>query len=190
MVRQRTERITDLILGILYMLATIICYLPAIDAPIHFAEWCCITGILGGVFYILSSFRKLPEVFHLDMTLTLILILIATVSIGLNLEGVFWFIHLFGPILVLIRFFLFCDCRKIRRTSLVLSGTAIPLAYILFAVILLKITGECPFPASMILKWDNPWIPPAIITVLCALILPIGYGLLYLNQFLFRKRNK
>lgn len=187
---RKSERITDLFLGILYLLSTYIGYLPAFDDPIHFAEWCCITGILGGGFYILSSLHRLPEFLHLDMTLSLILIFIASVAIRLNLEGVFWVIHLFGPILVLIRFFLFCDCRKMKLSGLVLTSIVIPLVYILFAFILLRTTGECPFPASMILRWDNPWIPAAIIGVLCGLILVIGYGLFYLNRFLFEKRNK
>lgn len=188
----KPKRITDLFLGMLYLVSTAAAYLPAISfgEPIHLAEWCCITGILGGVFFIFSTFRKLPEILHLDMTLALILIFIATVAIRLNLEGAFWFIHLFGPIFVLTRFFLFCDCRKIQRTGLVLTCLIIPLAYILFAFLLLKTAGECPFPASMILKWDKAWIPWAIIAGLCMLLLGIGYGFFYLNKFLFKKRNK
>lgn len=188
---KRTQRFTDLSLGVLYLVSTAAAYFPAIPIgePIHLAEWCCITGLVGGVFYLLSSFRKLPEVLHLDMTLALILIFIATVAIQLNLEGVFWFIHLFGPLLVLTRFFLFCDCRKINQASMVLTCLVIPLAYILLAFILLKTTGECPFPASMILKWDHAWIPVVLIAVLCTLLLGVGYGLFYLNRFLFKKRN-
>lgn len=184
----------DFLLGILYLASTLIGYLPAFPmrAYIHFAEWCCITGLLGGIFYCISAVcglrkKMLSEVLHLNVTLMLILIFIATVAIRLELEGAFWMLHLFGPLLVLLRFFLFCDCTKIKTPCRVFTSIAFPIGYILFSFCLRQATGECPFPAKLILMQPSPLIAVAVSADLCVLILLLAFGLLYVNRF-FRKK--
>ena len=193
---KKAECILDLLLGISYLISTLMGYFPAFTTGefIYLGEWCCITGIIGSIYYFVSFFcgmkgKRLPEYLHLDVTVMLSLIFIATVTIRLNLEGVFWFIHLFGPIIVLTRFLLFCDCRKTGKTALVLTSIIFPCIYIFFAFCLLKMTGDCPFPARLILMWDNPLMPIGIVVVLCILILIVGFGFFCLNRFVNSKRN-
>lgn len=193
---KKAECIFDVFLGVSYLISTVIGYAPAFPMGefMHLGEWCCITGIAGSLFYFGSFFcgirgKELPEYLHLDVTVMLSLIFMATVLIRLNLEGIFWFIHLIGPVLVLIHFFLFCDCRKIERTAFVLTGIVFPLIYIVFASGILKLTGECPFPARLILVWDSPFMPFVMILALCILILVVGFVFLYLNRFICKKRN-
>lgn len=185
---KKTAQVMDLLLGVLYLSAAIVGYFPAIriGEPIRIAEWCCITGIGGGVFYLYcfaldAKNRPMPEILHLNVTLVLSLILITTLALRLNLEGVFWFIHVFGPAFSLLRFFLFCDCRKIKRLWYPLTVLVFPICYIFCAFFLLKMTGKCPFPASLILQWKDPMIPRVIIAALCVILAGICYGMFYLN---------
>lgn len=194
--RNRLKCILDILLGILYLTSTLIGYLPAFSAGahIHFAEWCCITGIFGGIFYLASAVfeirsKTISEILHFNITLILILIFIATVAVRLELEGAFWFIHLFGPLLVLMRFFLFCDCTKIKTPYYVFTSIAFPIGYILFSICLLQATGKCPFPAKLILVQRSPCTAMAMSAGLCALILLLAFGLFYLNRIIRKKRG-
>lgn len=131
--------------------------------------------------------KMLSEVLHFNVTLMLILIFIATVAIRLELEGAFWMLHLFGPLLVLLRFFLFCDCTKIKTPCRVFTSIAFPIGYILFSFCLRQATGEYPFPAKLILMQPGPLIAVAVSAGLCVLILLLAFGLLYVNRFLRKK---
>ena len=114
-------------------------------------------------------------------------IFIATVSIGLNLDGAFWFIHIINPIILMIYWFVFCD-QRIMNWKGSLSVVIFPLLYMLFAYVLFKISGSCPFPASLIFMDYTGFIPVAILVVLAIILWLLGYILHMLNKLI--RRNK
>lgn len=194
---KKAKMMTDAVLCVMYLVSVCIEYIPAvvIGDYIYLGEWCFLTGFLGGIFYLISFLlglkdKDLAEYLHLNVTLMLALIFIATLLLKLNLEGAYWILHIFGPLLVMFRFFAFCDCRKITHASVVLTTALFPLSYILLSFVLLRLTGGCPFPASMVLTMKNQTFAKAIIAGLCLLIVAIGYGLFCLNRLLFKIRKR
>ena len=114
--------------------------------------------------------------FNLNTAVVLSLILIATIIMQLNVDEAFVFIHIVNPILILIYFFVFCDCSENKKILSVITCITFPIFYILFALCVWQSSGQCPFPASLILVWDNVLIPIGIIFGLCALIIGLSFG--------------
>lgn len=189
--KSKIDNISNLLIGILCIITVIAGYYKDIT---HMSQWCFISGMVVGCIFIFAFFygrikhNKIPAILYLDSMIVLFLILIATVFIRLNLEGAFWFIHIINPMVVLAYFFVFCDCLTIKKPKLVLTSLIFPLAYIIFAFCLWKVSGNCPFPANLILKWDTPLIPLGLIVLLSLIILALGYAMFYLNRFIFQKR--
>lgn len=113
----------NLALGLLYIATTVWGYSIAFPMKeyIHLAEWCCISGLLGGTFYLFAFIyefvtkKKLNAIFYLNTAVVLSLILIATIIMQLNVDEAFVFIHIVNPILILIYFFVFCDCSENKK---------------------------------------------------------------------------
>lgn len=187
----------DFVLGFLYLLFTTLEYIPAfnIEEVFHFGDWCFVTGIIGGVIFIVSGILELrgkgiSVYLHFYNTVLLSLIFIGTIAIGLNLGGNLWFLHVFGPLFVLFRFFAFCDCRKIGKASKVwLLGLA-PVVYIVLTFIILLVSGKCPFPARMLFQFNNYFITAGGTAALILVICGYGFCLYYLNVVINRKFRK
>ena len=188
----------DLLLGILYLLFTTLEYYPCfnkVDA-FHLGDWCFITGIIGGLFFIvlavLAFLKKDKDLTFLELynTCLLCIIFLGTITIGLNVNGYLIFIHIVGPLLVLFRFFYYTDCRKIKKLWYLLFLGIVPVVYVIFAFILLKVSGDCPFPAKMLFFYENNLIPYGLTLLLILVNIIFGGSLYFLNRFINKKRDK
>lgn len=190
--KNKIRTICDLMIGLLCVCATIIGYYKDIS---YMGEYCFISGMLVGIFFIFSfgyrvkRKKELPVWLYFDCMITLLIILIATLAIGLNLEGAFWFIHIINPIIVFLYWCFFCNQQEITRGLLVATDIIFPLCYLVFAFIWWKVMGICPFPASMLFEMQNVWSVLAGIIVLAIAFLLLGYALHFLKR-LIHKRTK
>ena len=177
-------------LSILFILSVILGYYKDFS---HMSEYCFISGLLVGITFFISYLYQQKREKHLNICIYLacmvdiFVIFIATVSIGLNLDGAFWFIHIINPIILMIYWFVFCD-QRIMNWKGSLSVVVFPLLYMLFAYVLFKISGSCPFPASLIFMDYTGFIPVAILVVLAIILWVLGYILHMLNKLI--RRNK
>ena len=186
----KIRKYIDLALSILFVLSVILGYYKDIS---HMSEYCFISGLLVGVTFFISFLHRqkhkkpLNSCIYLACLVDIFVIFIATVSIGLNLDGAFWFIHIINPIILLIYWFVFCD-QRIMDWKGTFSVVLFPLLYMLFAFVLFKISGKCPFPASLIFMDYSGLIPLVIISVLAIVLWVSGYILHMLNRLI--RRNK
>ena len=198
--KNKFGNIFAIFIGILYIAAIIWGYYQAIPMKnyIYLAEWCFISGVAGGLFYTFTFFyqqikrKKVSQILFLDITVILELIFIATITIQLNLGGAFWYLHVIGPLLVLIHFLFFCDCREIGKPILIFTSIIFPIGYIIFIAIIYALCGDAPFPVNMIFEQNSVGIELGMITGLSVLILLITF-LFYVgnrwvqNHFLAQK---
>lgn len=180
----------DFVLSILFITSAILGYYKDIS---HMSEYCFISGMLVGIIFFVSFLRHrkydraLPACVYLACFIDIFVIFIATVAIRLNLEGAFWFIHIINPIAITLYWFIFCDQRSMKWQG-TFSVVVYPMLYMLFAFILFKISGKCPFPASLIYMDYSGIIPLIIIIVLMTILWAMGYILHMLNK-LIRKNQ-
>lgn len=186
----KIRKYIDLAISILFILSVILGYYKHLS---HMSEYCFISGLLVGITFIISYLyqqkceKPLNACIYLACVVDIFVIFIATVSIGLNLDGAFWFIHIINPIILMIYWFVFCD-QRIMNWKGSLSVVVFPLLYMLFAYVLFKISGSCPFPASLIFMDYTGFIPVAILVVLAIILWVLGYILHMLNKLI--RRNK
>ena len=179
-----------LALSILFVLSVILGYYKDVS---HMSEYCFISGLLVGIVFFISYLyqqkheKALNACIYLACLVDIFIIFIATVSIGLNLDGAFWFIHIINPIILLIYWFVFCD-QRIMNWKGTFSVVLFPLLYMLFAFILFKISGNYPFPASLIFMDYTGFIPLAIIVALAIVLWVLGCILHMLNRLIRRKK--
>ena len=182
----KIRKYTDLTLSILFILSVILGYYKDVS---HMNEYCFISGLLVGITFFLSYLHQqkhekpLNACIYLACVADIFIIFIATVSIGLNLDGAFWFIHIINPIILVIYWFVFCGQRFMNWKG-TFSVVLFPLLYILFAFVLFKISGNCPFPASLIFMDDSGFIPLVMIAVLAIILWVLGWILHMLNRFI------
>ncbi len=180
----KIRKYIDLILSILFVLSVILGYYKDIS---HMSEYCFISGLLVGVTFFISYLHQhkngktLNACIYLACMVDIFVIFIATVTIGLNLNGAFWFIHIINPIVLLVYWFIFCD-QGIMKWKGTLSVVVFPLLYMLFAFVLFKMSGSCPFPASLIFMDYSGFIPLVILVVLAFILWVLGYIFYVLNK--------
>lgn len=183
----------ELLTGLMFIWTIIAGYYKDIS---YMGEYCFISGIIVGIIFIISFINRvitkkdLPIWIYFDCMITILIIMIATIAIGLNLEGAFWFIHIINPILIFIYWCLFCNHQEISKKLWIATDTIFPLFYILFAFVLWKTTGKCPFPASMIFVEQPLWLILLSITVLIAIFLVLGFALHNVNRLINKKNNR
>ena len=140
----KIRKYIDLALSLLFVLSVILGYYKDIS---HMSEYCFISGLLVGITFFISYLHQqthgkpLNFCIYLACLVDIFIIFIATVSIGLNLDGAFWFIHIINPIILLIYWFVFCDQRKMNLKG-TFSVVLFPLLYMLFAFVLFRIKGR------------------------------------------------
>lgn len=186
----KIRKYLDLTLSILFILSVILGYYKDVS---HMSEYCFISGLLVGITFLISYLHQrkhgkpLNACIYLACVVDIFIIFIATVAIGLNLDGAFWFIHIINPILLVIYWFVFCD-QRIMNWKGTLSVVLFPLLYMLFAFVLFKMSGSCPFPASLIFMDYSGLVPLVILAVLAIILWVLGYILHILNKLV--RRNK
>lgn len=155
----------------------------------HWGEYCFISNMSVGILFIISVIYRikkgafLSDIFTFNSMMALLLILIATVSIGLNLEDAFWFLHIINPVIIFLYWIITCRHKKNVGGKQVLSVLIFPIAYYALAMILFALTGQSPFPISIVT--DLGGIYPAIFPFIMApVLLGLGYGLHFLNRLL------
>lgn len=184
----KIRKYVDLTLSLLFILSVMLGYYKDVS---HMSEYCFISGLLVGITFFLSFLHQqthekpLNACIYLACVVDIFIIFIATISIGLNLDGAFWFIHIINPIILVIYWFVFCDQRSMNRKG-TFSVVLFPLLYMLFAFVLFKISGSCPFPASLIFMDYTGFIPLVIIAVLAVILWALGWILHILNRFIKR----
>lgn len=187
---RKIRKYVDLALSILFITSVILGYYKDIS---HMSEYCFISGMLVGIIFFISFLRQhkqdmsLPACVYLACLVDIFVIFIATIVIGLNLEGAFWFIHIINPIALAFYWFIFCDQRSMEWKG-TFSVVVYPLLYMLFAFILFKISGKCPFPASLIFMDYSGIVPLIILIVLATILWMLGYILHMFNKLI--RKNK
>ena len=186
----KIRKYVDLALSILVILSVILGYYKDVS---HMTEYCFVSGLLVGITFFASYLHQqkhdkpLNACIYLACMVDIFIIFIATVAIGLNLDGAFWFIHIINPIILIIYWFVFCDQRMMNWKG-TLSVVLFPLLYMMFAFVLFKISGSCPFPASLIFMDYSGFIPLVILVVLAIILWVLGYILHMLNKLIRRNR--
>jgi len=186
----KIRKYIDLVLSILFVVSSIFGYYKDIS---HMSEYCFISGIVTGIIFFVSFLRQqkknmaLPICVYLACFIDIFIIFIATVAIGLNLEGAFWFIHIINPIVIAFYWFIFCDQRSMNWKG-TFSVVLYPWLYMLFAFILFKISGKCPFPASLIFMNYSGIASLIIIIVLGTILWGLGNILHMLNKLIRKNR--
>ena len=186
----KIRKYVDLALSILFILSVILGYYKDVS---HMTEYCFVSGLLVGITFFASYLHQqkhdkpLNACIYLACMVDIFIIFIATVAIGLNLDGAFWFIHIINPIILVIYWFVFCDQRMMNWKG-TLSVVLFPLLYMMFAFVLFKISGSCPFPASLIFMDYSGFIPLVILVVLAIILWVLGYILHMLNKLIRRNR--
>lgn len=188
--KNKIRTISDLILGLSFLISVILGYYKDVS---YMSEYCFISGFLAGILFLISFFyglktgKTLSGWLYFACMVNIFVIFIATVSMGLNLEGAFWVIHIINPLLLLVYWAAFCNHAKIGKFRGILSVLVFPLIYFLFAYILYRTTGNCPFPAKLLLV-GSTW--PQILLgmlILVAALLALGALLHFLNVLVHRK---
>ncbi len=183
--KQRIRNICDLLLGLLFISSVIIGYYKDIR---YMSEYCFISGMLVGSIFVTSFFfgvfkkKVLPTWLYFDCMISIIIILVATIVIGLSLEGAFWFIHIINPILLFIYWIVFCNHMEIKKALWVLTDIVFPICYFVFAFILWKTVGICPFPASLILVNSSPLQVGLGVGLVVVIFIALGYALHFFNK--------
>ena len=114
----KTRKYIDLTLSLLFTLSFVLGYYKDVS---HMSEYCFVSGLLVGITFFLSFLHQqthekpLNACIYLACVVDIFIIFIATVSIGLNLEGAFWFIHIINPVILVVYWFVFCDQRMMNR---------------------------------------------------------------------------
>jgi len=182
----KIRKYADLALSALFIISTVLGYCRDIS---HMSEYCFVSGVLTGIVFFVSFLRlhiksePLPACVYLACVADIFVIFIATMAIGLNLEGAFWFIHIINPLVIAGYWFIFCDQRKMDWKG-TFSVVVFPLMYMLFAFLLYKLSGSCPFPASMIFMDYKGFVPVVILLVLAIVLWGMGALLHVINKLL------
>lgn len=185
----KIRKYIDLALCFLFIISVVLGYYKYIS---HMSEYCFISGILVGITFFISFLWQqwqetpLPIYVYLACLVDIFVIFVATIAIGLNLEGAFWFIHIINPILIAVYWFIFCDQRTMNWKG-TFSVIVFPLLYMLFAFGLYKLSGSCPFPASLIFMNYSGIVSIMILLVLAIILWLLGYILHILNKLIRKK---
>ncbi len=183
------RKYVDLCLSILFLASAILGYYKDVS---YMTEYCFISGLLtGGIFFISFSRQQiqrktLPLYIYIACFVDIFIIFIVTVTIRLNLEGAFWFIHIINPVIICIYWFLFCNQREMNWKG-IFSVIIFPICYMLFAFILYKSGIKCPFPASLIFMDYHGIVPVIILFILTIMLCVLGYIFHVLNKVVRKK---
>lgn len=192
MKKQKIQNIFNLVLGILYILTTILGYYKNIS---YMSEYCFVSGIIIGLIFIFSFIHYinkkefLPVWIYANCVVAAVIIFIATIVLKLRLEGAFWFIHIINPILLFTYWLLFCNHNEIKNQLIITTNLVFPLCYVVFAEVVFIITNKCPFPAELILVGNSWYVIIAYLFGIGIILLMLGYSLHFTNRFIKRLKK-
>ncbi len=184
----KARNICDLCLGMLILAVTAWGYKGRLCG-----NYCCVSGIVLGAAYITSFIyhrstgKFLPAWLYADCSVSSMIIFIATLVMHLELYGAFIFIHIVDPMLMFAYWAFFCDHREMKSHLPVLTVAIFPVIYTVLAKIILMITGNCPFPASLILVGRTPALSAGIMLAVYLLFIAMGYGYHFANRAVRRR---
>lgn len=181
------QNVCNLALALLFLASTIVGYLPAPDC---LGEYCFVSGMLIGLLffasfiYFVRTKKHFAPWLYADCVVVTFVIFVATPMLKLQLQGAFWFIHIINPVLLFTYWVLFCNHNSVKSKSVIATAAVFPLCYVLFSKIMLIITGNCPFPARLILVGVPFGFTICAIIAVCAVYLILGYALHFANKAL------
>ena len=193
MKKERIRSICDLLMGMLVLTASVAGYAGHPDCM---GEYCFVSGITTGIVFISSfiyrirSGKSFSEWVYAACSVITMMILIATMILGLKLSGAFIFIHLIDPLLMFAYWAYFCDHNKTKKIINVLTVLIFPVFYTVLSGALMKITGNCPFPASLVLTGHTPPVTAGIVAGVYMLFLLLGCGYYFGNKSIRSKLIK
>lgn len=188
--KAKIRGICDLVLGILILTVTVIAYFGHWG---ELGEYCCVSSITVGTVYLssfiyhLKSGRFFSDWVYADCSVATLMILIATLALGLNLNDAFIFIHIIDPLLMLAYWAFFCDHSVIKRKLPVLTVLVFPACYLVLSLITLSASGDCAFPASLVLTGHSPVISAGLVIAVLSLFLVLGICYHFLNRLIKEK---
>lgn len=191
--KRKIRSICDLLISLLFLISVMMGYYKNIS---HMSEYCFISGMLVSIIFIISFVygicknRALPTWLYFNCMISTIIIFIATITIRLNLEGAFWFIHIINPLLLFCYWSTFCNHLEVQNNWIIGTDIVFPICYFIFASILYRTVGICPFPISLVLIDSSSGQVILGIGLMILLFLLLGYGFHFLNRFLNRKRSR
>lgn len=191
--KSNIRNICDLLLGLLFITSVICGYYKDIS---HMGEYCFISGLLVGAIFVISSVcrmfqkKEFPVWLYFDCMISTIIILIATIAIRLNLEGAFWFIHIINPLVLFCYWLVCCDHGDIHDLRMICTAVVFPVCYFIFAFILYKAAGMCPFPASLLLVDCSAGQTALGVGLIILLFIVLGYAFHFLNQAIHRVSHR
>lgn len=182
--------VCDFLFGALFVAAAFIGYLPD---PIHMGEYSFIANVLVGAvlivsgIYYLATKKRLPLWVYFDCMVALLAIFVVTAAVGVNLYGVFWFIHIVDPLLMFVYWYATCDHTELRHRVSISSAAIFPALYACFAFVFWQSTGVCPFPASLFFIGQplELGLGGAVVTV--AMFIVLAFALDATNRFVYHR---
>jgi hypothetical protein len=136
--------------------------------------------------------KEIPKILYLNFTLLLLLVFLVCMAFinEFQFSGAFIFLHILNPVLLAIYYFVFCNMNDIKRATNVLSVMIMPLLYLVFSVVYGQVTGNYIYFFLNVKEKGYLYCTMFILIVALFQII-IGYGVFYLNRFIFliRERN-
>ena len=126
--------------------------------------------------------KDVPQLVFLCLTCLLLAVFLISAVFGFGFDGGFFFLHLIDPLAVLAFFLTLCDMHRVKTRS-VPAVLILPLAYLIFALVFGRVTGNYPYP---FLDYETAGAGyTAVFVLLTALgLLLAGYGLCFCNRAL------
>lgn len=132
-------------IGLMLSVTVLVCYIGYYQ---YFYELTFLSNFLTGVFFLYAAIctaagREAPRILYLCFTVLLFLVFVICVGFPdfFNTAGLFAFIHIVNPLVVAAYFLAACDTQGMKLPCF-LAPLAMPLAYILFALIFGAATGQ------------------------------------------------
>ena len=175
----KKRSICEALLGAVILAATLGAYAGHFDCM---GEYCFVSGITAVILFFSSAVyrektgKSFPDWIYADCSVATLIITIATIALGLNLNGAFIFVHIADPVLIFAYWAYFCDHRDVKN-KMILTTAVFPVLYTILAAVILKVTGNCPFPASMALMGHT--LPVTVLCLLSVYLLFIAIGFAY-----------
>jgi hypothetical protein len=136
--------------------------------------------------------KEISLILYLNFTLLLLLVFLVCMAFinEFQFSGAFIFLHILNPVLLAIYYFVFCNMNDIKRATNVLSVMIMPLLYLVFSVVYGQVTGNYIYFFLNVKEKGYLYCTMFILIVALFQII-IGYGVFYLNRFIFliRERN-
>lgn len=128
--------------------------------------------------------KDVPQLVLLCLTCLLLAVFLISAVFRFGFGGGFFFLHLVNPLAVLAFFLALCDMHQVKM-RVIPAVLVMPLAYLVFALIFGRVTGNYPYP---FLDYETAGVGyTAVFVVFTALgLLLAGYGLCFCNRFLHK----